>query len=295
MDFKNIFQHKRLRWDKVFRFHQPMVIEMMEHQLESAKKTWGRYNAIFTIWTRRDKDSAVKKRRLTAWEEMLQTGTYQSGALWRLAIKYPHAVMDPALTYKERHEFEKEIAANDRELRTFDDIRVKRIVPDCIRERFNYFTRREPQLFVEFVRATTVLNLRRVIRHSVPGTLWSQKDFSVDAIFEIMDIAKGLSTRKTLWPYHEMAASKAIPYWSYNIYTQLAQSTCTLQYGSKMGDKVGFDHLLLCQVTRAKSRRSVFYSFSPRQMTRLIDYVFDWMESRRPEGRERDLFDLIWI
>ena len=140
LDYKNIFQHKKLRWDKLFRFHQEMIIKMMADQLDRSTLTWGKYNAIYTIWTKRDKNSDYKKNRLTAWEEMLQTNTYQSQALWELVLKYPHSVIDPCLTYKEKKEFEKEVAANGHEVKTFDDIRIKKIIPDFMRDRFNYFT-----------------------------------------------------------------------------------------------------------------------------------------------------------
>ena len=260
LNFKNIFQHPKLRWDKLFRFHQEMIIKMMSDQLEAAQLTWGRYNAIYGIWTKRDKNSDMKKNRLSAWEEMLQTNTYQSKALWELVLKYPHAVFDPCLTYKEKKEFEKEIAANGHELKTFNDIRIKKIVPDFVRDRFNYFTRRNPDLFLKFVAETTVINLRGVLRHSIPGKLWCQKDFDVKYIFEIMKIAKQKSNRKLLWPYHELVNKRNMNRWSYDIYTQSTQSICMLQYGSKLKNKVGFDHLMICQITRAKTKKSVFYS-----------------------------------
>ena len=240
MDFKNIFHHKALRWDKIYRFHQAMIISMMEKQLESATKTWGKYNAIFTIWTKRDKDSIYKKNRLNAWEQMLQTGTFQSEALWTLALKYPHCVMDPCLTYKEQREFEKEIAANGHILKNFNDIRIKKILPDFIRDKFKYFSRRNPQKFLQFVEETTVINLRGAIRHSVPGKLWSSKDFNAECVFKILQIAKDKSSRKRLFPYTDYIQNRDGNSWAYNIYRDQVESVCALQYGAKLKEKVGF-------------------------------------------------------
>eukprot|EP01084_Bolivina_argentea_P116632 207206_1 len=125
LKFKNILTHKLLRWDKLFRFHQPMIISMIESQLKKAPLIWNKYNEIYNLWKIKDKDSIYKKNRLSAWEEMLQTNNYQSKALWNLCLLYPHCMIDPCLTRAEKIQFEEEIKENDNKLKTFDDIRIK--------------------------------------------------------------------------------------------------------------------------------------------------------------------------
>ncbi len=98
------------------------------------------------------------------------------------------------------------------------------------------------------------------MRHSIPGKLWCQKDFKPEHIFKIMEIAKAKSNRRLLWPYHELVNKRNMSKWTYNIYTGQMSAVCELQYGSKLKNKVGFDHLLICQITRAKTKKSVFFS-----------------------------------
>lgn len=57
MGFNAVKYHKRLRWDKIMKFHQQMIIDMMREELKEAMKNDYEYNSIFNQWTRKDKDS----------------------------------------------------------------------------------------------------------------------------------------------------------------------------------------------------------------------------------------------
>ena len=115
----------------------------------------------------------------------------QSNAIWDLVLKYSNAMLDPCLTYKEKQEFEKEIAANGYEVQSFNDIRIKKVLPDIIRDNnFFYFVRRNPDKFFEWIKNTLILNLRGVLRHSIPNKFWSIKNgnFSQEYLFKILKL-----------------------------------------------------------------------------------------------------------
>ena len=59
MQFAAIGKHKRLRWDKIMKYHQMMVIEMMREQLKNTPKKADKYNAVYNQWTRKDEDSCL--------------------------------------------------------------------------------------------------------------------------------------------------------------------------------------------------------------------------------------------
>ena len=58
MKFPAVKHHKRLRWDKIMKFHQQMIIDMMKKQLEGAMKNDYDYNRIYNLWTQKDENSA---------------------------------------------------------------------------------------------------------------------------------------------------------------------------------------------------------------------------------------------
>ena len=74
-----------------------------------------------------------------------------------------------------------------------------------------------------------------------------------------MEIAKAKSSRKRLFPYHEYVNYRDMGRWAYNIYQNDENTVCSLQYGAKMKEKIGFDHKMICEITRAKSKKSIFF------------------------------------
>ena len=61
--------------------------------------------------------------------------------------------------------------------------------------------------------------------------------------------------------------------WNYNIYTQSIESSCSLNYSSKLKNKVGIDHLIISQFTRIKSKQNIFYKYSPNMILKLINNI----------------------